>query len=85
MRRLLGCSTKTVKGPSGRAYYDLPAPLLNDEEVRRAEDGTRLWNPDWNANVDVGINAQFIRAVTDVVLQNGREYFSIQAASVQTN
>ncbi len=63
-----------MKGPSGRTYYDLPGPLLNDEEVRWAEDGTCLWNPDWNVNVGVGINAQFIGAV-NVVLQNGHEYF----------
>ncbi|PIL25673.1 hypothetical protein GSI_11423 [Ganoderma sinense ZZ0214-1] len=68
---LIGCPTKTVKGPTGRLYYDLPAPLADDEEPRMAVDGTRLWNPDWAVDVNVGINAQFIRAVVDIVLQNG--------------
>ncbi|KAI1783782.1 hypothetical protein LXA43DRAFT_902877 [Ganoderma leucocontextum] len=68
---LIGCPAKTVKGPTGRLYYDLPAPLLDGEEPRMAADGTRLWNPNWALDVNVGINAQFIRAVADIVLQNG--------------
>ncbi|KAI0749922.1 hypothetical protein C8Q80DRAFT_1100827, partial [Daedaleopsis nitida] len=69
--QLLGCSQKTVPGPSGRMYYDLPAPLPEGAEPRRVADNSVLWNPDWSLNVDMGVNAQFIQAVCDVVLQNG--------------
>ncbi len=69
---LLGCPLKTAKGP-GWLYYDLPKPLAEGEEIRKAGDGARLWNPNWYADVNISVNVEFIQAVVDTVLANGRE------------
>ncbi|KAI0731278.1 hypothetical protein C8Q76DRAFT_612206, partial [Earliella scabrosa] len=72
MLQLMGCSDKTAKGPRrGRTYYDLPVPFAEGAEVRKAQDNSRLWNPNWGLNVDIGVNAQFIQATVDIVLANG--------------
>ncbi|EJF59018.1 hypothetical protein DICSQDRAFT_172510 [Dichomitus squalens LYAD-421 SS1] len=81
-RQLLGCATKTEKGPTGRPYYKLPPPLADGEEPRLAADGTQLWNPNWFADVDVGINAEFVHAVVELVLENGPKVFHLDTDQV---
>jgi hypothetical protein len=47
----------------------LPDPLPAGAEPRTAEDGTRLWNPNWSQNSTDLLNTAFLNAIADRVLE----------------
>jgi hypothetical protein len=58
-----------VRGENGKSKMDIPAPLAPDAEPRMAQDGTRLWNPDWLSAPTIGVNSQYIEMIVQLVFQ----------------
>jgi hypothetical protein len=46
----------------------LPSPLGIREQHRTAQNGTRLWNPDWRQDSMFPMNAAFLDAIADLIL-----------------
>ncbi|KAH9846992.1 hypothetical protein C2E23DRAFT_532801 [Lenzites betulinus] len=70
MKALMGLRERVASGPGKKKAYVLPAPLGPDEETQKAGDGSRIYNPDWYADVDIGVNQDFVNATVALVQQN---------------
>ena len=51
--------------PEGK-HYVVPTPVDDEEETRKAKDGTQFWSPDWEAGLKK--NTKFIEAAMDLVI-----------------
>ena len=57
-----------VRDGDGSQSIVLPDPLRIGEQPRSAQDGTRLWNPDWRQDSTFPVNASYLDAIADLIL-----------------
>jgi len=56
------------RNADGDQSFALPDPLRMGDSPRKAPDGSRLWNPDWNQDSMFLHNSAYLGAVADLTL-----------------
>ncbi|KAL6307235.1 hypothetical protein BKA93DRAFT_823380 [Sparassis latifolia] len=80
MLHLIGVENTSRRASKLRVY---PEPLQHGDVPRLADDGSRLYNPDWNLPVNGGINEEWVSAAVHLVMQNGEVNYKLDMSSVQ--
>ncbi|EIW62029.1 uncharacterized protein TRAVEDRAFT_44865 [Trametes versicolor FP-101664 SS1] len=74
LRLLIGVNKKARRGRGRKRAYILPDPLPVGVAKRKAPDLTTLFNPEWEDDVDVGVNDELVEATVSLVKTNAAQH-----------